>query len=260
MVNKQNILKVLFPHEHGAWGFFLEPIVLALIIAFTTNGLLLAFSSFLLFLASQSLSILLKRKPEYLVLLASITFAGYFITAILLFYFVSNNSSDNSFLFPFVLAMSIMGFYKLLEVKNQNRLLIVELLAPISVILISISIVMLNEWDIKFLISFAIVLLSRSIQTVFYVNNKLKFFKDNNPNKLIVHIIGFVFFLLLLFQAIYDLIPYLSLLAILLLIVRAYLGFMKKNKTEKVKIVGIKEFIYGFLFVVIISIGYLYKL
>ena len=168
--------KVAFPHEHGSWGLFLEPIVLALAISFSYDGLLIAMSSFFLFLANQPASIILKKTPKYLQYSANVILIIYLVIAFSLVSLIISNNVIFNFIIPYIAAIILMLFYKTMEVRNLNRHLIVELLAPIAVLLIALSIVMRNNWNELSLIAFSFVLLSRSVQTIFYVNNKLKFF------------------------------------------------------------------------------------
>lgn len=252
--------KVAFPKEHGSWGFFLEPIILSLFIAYSLNGLLLAVCSFFLFLAYQPMSYIIKQTPKYLIPSAYSYLIVYLIIAGILFLQILLNNENVSFLMPFVVAILLMLIFKFMEFKNMNRNLFVEFLAPISVTLMAISIVMCRFENSLFILGYTIVLLSRSIETTLYVNNKLKFFKGNVYNKNIVDLSGAFFLIALIILTVYNITPYLSIVAILVLIIRAHLGLLEKNKNEKVKIVGIKEFIYGFLFVVISIFGYVYNI
>jgi hypothetical protein len=171
-------------------------------------------------------------------------------------FYLKSNLQSLSPIIPFFAAILLMGFFKLMERKNLNRNLFVELLPQIAVALMSVSILIIANWDIAFLLGFAVIVLSRSVQTVFYINNKLKYFKGAKPNRILVNIIGLIFLILLLILIQYNYAPWSSVIAMALLMLRSVIGFFEKNKMEKVKIVGIKEFIYGFLFVVINSIGY----
>lgn len=251
-----NFRKVGYPKEHGSWGFFLEPIVLALLIAYSNNGLILALSAFLLFLSNQSVTIVLKGIPKYLLRSSYLYFISYTILSVLILLYLNSTLQSSGSLIPFLVAILFMGFFKLMERKSLNRNIIVELIPQIAVGLMSVSILLIDNWELVPLLGFVVIILSRSIQTVFYINNKLKFFKGIKPNKILVNSIGLLFFILLLVMAQLNNVPWISLLAILFLMLRSVIGFFEKNKLEKVKIIGIKEFIYGFLFVVIISIGY----
>jgi hypothetical protein len=95
---------------------------------------------------------------------------------------------------------------------------------------------------------------------VYYINNKLKIIKGYKPNRFLVNFIGGSFLIIISFLSFKDFLPVISLVAVIMLILRAYLGLMEKYKNEKVKIIGIKEFIYGFLFVIVNSIGYLNRI
>jgi len=260
ILNSHNIVKVAFPREYGSWGLFLEPLILALIISYSHEGTIIGLSSFFLFLAYQPSSIIIKNKPKYLLPWAYIFLIVYLIFALGLLIFLISNYTNRSFLYPFVIAILLMIVFKAFEAINLNRNIVVELIPQVSVALISSSIILINNWETEFVIAFVIVILSRSFQTVFYINNKLKLFKEHTPNKIIVNSVGLSFFIILLFSAVYNFTPWLSLLSLLLLILRAIVGLSPYNKNEKVKIVGIKEFIYGFLFIMINSIGYLMNL
>ena len=251
-----NFRKVGYPKEHGSWGFFFEPIVLALLIAYSINGLLLALSAFLLFLSNQSFSIILKGIPKYLLRSSYLYFISYITLSVFILLYLNSTLQSSGSLIPFLIAILFMGFFKFLELKSLNRNLIVELIPQIAVGLMSVSILLINNWELVPLLGFVVIILARSIQTVFYINNKLKFFKGIKPNKTLVNLIGLLFFITLLLMAQFNNVPWMSLVAILFLMLRSVIGFFEKNKLEKIKIIGIKEFIYGFLFVVIISIGY----
>jgi len=248
--------KVAFPKEHGSWGFFLEPIILSLIIAYSQNGMLIAICSFLLFLAYQPVSYIIKQTPKFLLPSAYLYLFIYLFIAGVIFLFLVLNNEKIHFLIPFLVAIIFMIVFKLMEFKNLNRNIIVELIAPISVTLMAISVAISGGENLIFIIGFAIVLLSRSIETTFFVNNKLKLFKGYSYDKKLVDLIGIVFLLIIIVLSLYKVTPYFSILAIVLLMLRAHVGLLEGNKNEKVKIVGIKEFIYGFLFVVINAVGY----
>ena len=248
--------KVGFPNEHGSWGFFLEPIILALLISYSLEGLLLSISAFFLFLANQPSSYVIKGKPKYLLPSAYFYLILYFtISSIIIIYLILTSKSI-FFLFPFFTAISLMLFFKIMELRNLNRNLIVELIPQFAVVLIAVALLITSKWEISLIIAFIFVVFSRSIQTVFYINNKLKYFKGHKPNKILVNLISTIFVIILAYLAVLNLSPWISVLTILLLTVRSIIGFLKSNKNEKVKTIGIKEFIYGFLFVVINSIGY----
>lgn len=134
------------------------------------------------------------------------------------------------------------------------------MVAPISIVLIAISLPVINHWSISSIAALGIILLSRSVPTVLYVNNKLKFFKGNKANIFIVHFLGTLFLIATLILSLLKLGPALAVVANAMLIARVYVGFLPKNKKEKIKTLGIKEFLFGFLFVIINAIGYLLKI
>jgi hypothetical protein len=253
--NRSNIIKVAIPSEHGSWGFFLEPIALSLLVAYSFEGLIIAISAFILFLANQPSSYIVKRKPKYLLLLSIYFTIFYLFSAIgIIVYFLIGNINFILIL-PFGASIFIMVLYKILEFYNLKRNIIVELIPQVSLVFICVSILLLKDWKFEFIIAFTIIVLSRSIHTVFYINNKLKVLKNRTPDKSLTNWVGAIFAVLLILFASLDFSPWLSLIAFSLLILRSIFGLFP-NSIETVKIVGIKEFIYGFLFVLINVIGY----
>ncbi len=256
----ENFKKVAYPCEYGAWGFFLEPIVLALLISYTTDGLLIGISAFLLFLAYQPSTYIIKQTPKTLLAISYVVLSVYLLITTLILYCVIYSSSNYFFFWPFLLAIFLMVIFKISEAANINRKLFFELIPQVAVALMASSILLKNNWELEFVVGFVIIVFSRSIQTVFYINNKLKFVKGFKPNKTIVDLIGISFLLILIFLYDKEIVPLLSIFAVVGLMFRVYLGFQNSLQNEKVKIIGIKEFIYGFLFVIVNSIGYLIRL
>lgn len=259
-INKQLIKKVSYPHEHGSWGFFLEPIVLSLLVAFSFNGFMIGIVSFLLFLGHKSVTIILKKNPVKAVGLAYVILSIYIASSIILTLYVISNASELTFLIPYILSIVMMIVYKAMEVLNFNRILVIELLAPISVVLIAISILLLVNWNLIDILGLSFILIARSIQTVFYIKSKLLFIKNKDFNKSSILVTDILFLVILVYFSLVQIISYLAILAFLILVIRAYIGLKPNMKSEKVKIIGIKEFVYGLLYVIINAAGYLYYL
>ncbi len=66
---------------------------------------------------------------------------------------------------------------------------------------------------------------------------------------------GFLVFII--YASFNNLLPMLSILGMVILTVRSIIGFSKFNFTKTVKQIGVVEFIYGFIFVVINGIAFL---
>jgi len=254
-----NIKKVAFPREHGSWGFFLEPILLSLLVGYSLNGLLLVLSSFVIFLAHQPIRVLLNKKnPKKIKSIAVITFVFYAFISLLLLSIVILEI-EFEILGLFLISVLMMFGYLLLELKNLGRNLFAEFIAPIAITFIALNVVLLNNWTFTKIIFFGIVLLSRAIPTLLYIHTKVEIIKGKNISSLLLRVSEFIFLALIIFFALNNSVPYLSILAIAILIFRSVVGLLPKNKNEKTKEMGMKEFGFGILFVIINAIGYLFN-
>ena len=253
---KNNIKSVAFPREQGSWGFMLEPLILALLIAFTTNGFLIALSAFIIFLSHQPVRIIANKKSnKELKLTASIIFIIYSSIAAILIFTAFLNMKLILFL-PYFTALLLMTIYLLLELKGYGRLLAAELIAPVAVSLIAVSITFADGWPLYFIIPFWIILLSRSIQTTFYVNAMVKIIKNQSASPLLTYTSGFIFLLIVTLNAFQHLSPFLAIAAVIILIIRSFVGFTSTNKKVNIKKIGIMEFVYGIVFIILVAIGY----
>ncbi|MEE9432255.1 MAG: YwiC-like family protein [Melioribacteraceae bacterium] len=255
-----NIKKVAFPREHGSWGFLIEPLLLSLLVAYTYNGLLLTLCTFVIFLAHQPARILLgKKDSKKLKSSALLFFILYSIIAILLLVVILSGTNIE-LLTPFLISIVLMFGFLVLEYNNFGRNLLVEFIAPVAITFVALNIVLFDGWTLEKIIAFGFVLLSRAIPTLLYVNTKVKIIKGQSTNSLLLRISEVLFLSLIIFLAVKNSVPYLSIFAILLLIVRSIIGLLPKNKNEKVRTMGMKEFGFGILFVIINAIGYLFDL
>ena len=257
---KLHIKKVAFPPEHGSWGFVLEPLILALLVAYSKYGMILVLTSFIIFLNHQPVRILLdKKKRSQFYLSALFFFVLYSASIVLGLTLVLKSVSINN-LIPFFTALFLMFIFFVMEISQKGRHLIAEFIAPFSIALIAMSVTLIKGWSIPQVLAFGTVLISRSIPTVFYIHIKVQFLKGKNISGYYLHIAEGVLFALTVFWVYSGLLPKLSLLAELILIARAFYGLTENKIKENVKVLGIKEFIFGILYVVIVYLGYHFNL
>ncbi len=261
MANKNiNFKAVAFPREHGSWGFVLEPLTLSVIIAFSTNGLLIALASFLTFLAHQPIRIILKKGIAKKLKRNAVFFLGLYSLLAVFSMIPVIKSEDLFVLTPLFFVMVLMLYFLYLETSGLARNVYAELIAPVSINIIALSIVLAGNWQLPQTLALFIVLLNRSVPTTFYIHEKLNSLKNNSINSrrlIIVTITGLIAVVILAFM---NLVPYLSVIAVLILAGRIFHGFTKKAKRLTVKQIGMLEFLYGTIFVIVNAIGYLYGL
>lgn len=248
--------KTTFPKEHGSWGFVYEPLLLSLLVAFTVNGLVYAIITFLLFLSSQPIKILFSKSinPKFksLALYTLLIYSSAIIILALYLFFNSNLI----FGIPFVVAVLLMLFFLSIDLVGKGRYLLFEFIPPIAITAVAMSILLMDNSFSYNIFFFGILLLSRSIPTIFYINAKVKELKGKNYSPSLSYFAEGVFSILIIYLATNDLVPSLCIGGSLLLLFRTVVGFSKFNFTKRVVQIGIAEFIYGGLFVLINAIAF----
>jgi len=247
--------KVAFPKEHGSWGFVLEPLILSLLVAYTLNGLIFALSAFVLFLSKQPLKIILSKSASAkLKSDAKKIFAFYIVSTLLLFLHMIFNT--NLILrIPFAIALLLMVIFLFIDYKGKGRELLFEFIPPVAITAMSISIVLMDSTFSYSIFVYGILLLSRSVPTIFYINAKVKENKKKAFLKFPSHLSNAVFTLVIVYFAYSGALPWLSVIGSLMLLVRTVIGFSKYNFTKTVMQIGIAEFTYGAIFVAINAIA-----
>ena len=249
------IKTIALPREHGAWAYVLEPVILGLLIAFSSKGLFLGIGALLAFLAHQPVRVFFASQ-ERIKKTALLFVSLYGLSAVTFFFLFINNTSPSVYI-PFLLAVLLMIFYLILELQGQGKELLTRIMAPTAIDLMAVSMVLVSGWRTEQALAFFALLLSRSYPTTFYVRAKLR--ADSNHNIYAVqatlyHVIA----LLLTAGLVYlRLIPYLSLLAVFILLARTVHGLYFSKIKMIPKQVGIREFVYGILFVFISAAGYI---
>jgi len=254
--NRFHLKQIAVPREHGSWGYTLEPLALALLVAFSVNGLLLSLVTFFIFFAHQPIRIIFNKKlNRKLKTKAYFVFSFYSIFAMALLVRVLMFESFYQLL-PFFISVIIMSGYLLLELNNVKKNIVTELLAAVSIGMIAMNIVLLNGWHLTYSAAFLLVILSRAVPTTFYVRSKLQIAKKQPVQEFSVIVSTFVSLLIVLVLAYFLYLPLLSIAAVLILIGRAYIGIYKSTGKVNIKNLGIMEFVYGIIFVLLVAAGY----
>ncbi len=254
---KFHIKQIAFPREHGSWGFVIEPLALTLLIAYSFHGLLIAVSAFFIFLSHQPIKIFfsgskITLQKKWTVIIALVYFAIAFATIV-------DVLLTDTFLIlvPYIIAVCLMSIYLLLELKGFKRNLISELIAPVAISILVLSIALAANWNFQSIFAFWVLLLSRTVTTTFYIHEKLNMLKKKSGTIFLPYFSNTVFLFLLIYFVYDELLPILSLAAFGILFIRSIWGLRKWAKKLSVKQIGMLEFLYGFLFVIISACGFI---
>ncbi len=209
-----------------------------------------------MFLANQPLKILLNNSySKKFKTTASLILPFYLLIAISLLIFSISNI-EFSTIIVLGIAFILMLIYLVAELQKKSRKLIVEFIPIFAMTLIGLSIVTINS-TIKFAPAvFAFILFSRAIPTILYVNAKVKQSKGLWFSSSIAYLADLFFIITIVILIVQNLLPGLSLLAMLIIFGRTLIGFSKFNFTHSVTQIGITEFIVGIIFVIINGISF----
>ncbi len=258
LANKHiNFKAVAFPREHGSWGFVLEPLILAVIVAYNKSGLFIALSAFFTFLAHQPIRVILKKGISKELKRKAVWFLGvyFFLSAVFIIRVIK--VQDSTVLIPLTFVVILMMYFLYLEIIGLSRNVYAELIGPVSMNLIAFSIVLTDGWSLPSAFAFLVVLLNRSVPTTFFIHEKLNLIKHQKAKIMRTHLISFVGLIAVIILAVVSLVPYLSLIAVLILVIREIFGFTEYTEKLTVKQIGMLEFLYGTIFVIINAVGYL---
>jgi hypothetical protein len=254
-----NRKSVALPSEHGGWGFLLEPILLGLLVAGSWQGMLLAVAAFGVFLIHQPLKIAVKdrlkgQRPPRTVWAERFA-VGYGLLAIMPMTILLI-TTPTDFLMPILLAVPLAGVQLYYDARNQSRKLVPEVCGAAALAMIAPAIVMLNGWSLTAGLILWVMLTLRALTSILYVRARLQLERGKPAQPAPVWLAhGFAFGLLLILRG-QQLVPWLALLAFVVLGGRAAWGLSRFRRPRPAKIIGFQELGYGLLTVILIALGY----
>ena len=184
---------------------------------------------------------------------------SYGVIAGILFYLFLKQASS-LIAIPFHVAIALMVFYLVMDLLHFSRHLLIEIIAPAAISLIAVSIVLNAGWTPIHAFGLWILLAARFIPTPFYIRSRLQLEKGLPANKF-----GAVFFslsavLLIFLLCILKITPWFGFVGVLILGFRAWGGLSAWHKKSTVKAIGMREFFYGQVLVLLSAIGYYFSL
>ncbi|MFT3870499.1 MAG: YwiC-like family protein [Nibricoccus sp.] len=168
--------RLLLPNEHGSWAFFLEPLFLGLLVAFSPAALWLSLAVFLGFIsrkpakfsfATASPSPLSLRAPARLLLLALSLGAAFCLVGAIAV-------SRWQVLIPVIVCFPALLVFALREREGQTRALTTELIATGLCSFPLVSIALADKWDLASALSLGCVSLARAWPSLLFVRACLR--------------------------------------------------------------------------------------
>ncbi|MBX3066363.1 MAG: YwiC-like family protein [Anaerolineae bacterium] len=261
------IKSVALPTEHGGWGFLLEPIVLGLLLAASIQGLLFSVAVLGAFLLHQPFKMVLKdrQKQRYLertkwAYLFLLLYGALTVIPLVLLL----PRADPKFWLPIAIAFPLLIVQLHFDLHNHSRTLIAELAGAVALGSSATVICLFSGWSLSSALLLWLIMTARSIPSILYVRARLRLERQHSnqlrsnirANTLAAgatHVIVLLSFVVLVH---YELIPILSLLAMILLTARTLIGLSGFRKCRRAAAIGVMEMGYGLLMVLLTAIGF----
>lgn len=253
-----SLKQVALPAEHGSWSLVIEPILLGLLVAPSWGGLLLAIAGFALFLLQRPLSVVWsdwRRGRQYARTRVAARYAAVYgglaavagVAAVLVVGWRP--------LLPAVAALPLLAVY-LVYSHRPGRSWQAELAAPVAFSAIATAIALAGGWAAAPALALWAVMAARSVPAILFVRARLRLDKGKPAQPaaaILAHGVAVLAMVPLVWA---GLLPWTSLLALLILLGRAVWLLSPWRWRCTVKQLGFLETGFGLLTVVLIAAGY----
>lgn len=253
-MDRRMVKKILLPRQHGSWGFTLEPLLLGLLAAFSVDGFWLALAIIFAFLNHQPIRIAFKSQGQkrFLALFFLSLFA--LIAGVIFVWFIYKQGLKTST--PVLITMALMVFYLGLDLRGYSRLLFTEILAAVAMGLVTVSMALAAGWNWPMALGLLTIVWIRAITTTYYVRARLRLDRGDRRYVFRAYFVHFIGVLVLVLSVRYAHLPWLALIAYLVLTWRAFAGVSSRRRSLTVKQIGFREFLYGLQMVLLSALGY----
>jgi hypothetical protein len=258
-LNRVNVRSVALPVEHGGWSFLAEPLVLGLLVAPSVAGFAIAVATSAGFLIRHPGRMFWKNRqrldvsPRYG--LARKFAAGYSLVAAAGLGTAWALAGIRP-LVPFIIAGPFFLLFAVYDVRHEARLLLPELLAPAAVAVSAPAIALAGGWTAQAALVLWVLLVLRFIPTVLYIRARLRLERDKPHEAAASNTAHGAAVLAGGGLAGAGLAPWLSVVGLGVLLVRAVVGLSRYHRPATAKVIGFSEVAYGSLFVLLTAVGY----
>jgi hypothetical protein len=159
-------------------------------------------------------------------------------------------------LVPFIIAGPFFLLFAVYDVRHEARLLLPELLAPAAIAVSAPAIALAGGWTAQAALVLWVLLVLRFIPTVLYIRARLRLERDKPYDAAASNTAHGAAVLAGGGLAGAGLAPWLSVVGLGVLLVRAVVGLSRYHRPAAAKVIGFSEVAYGTLFVLLTAVGY----
>ncbi len=253
---------IALPTEHGGWSFLLEPVLLGLLVAPSTAGVLLGIAALAAFLTRHPFELALsdwRRKKRYPRTAWAERFAmGYALSAGVAL-IAALLATPYPFYIPLLMVVPFVLVQFYFDVQKQSRAVAAELSGAVAVAGIAMAVAMAGGWSLVGALMLWIIGIARSVPSIIYVQVRLRLDRQQpvgNGTKTVAWVLHAAGLVVLAGLAAAGLVPWLSAVAMAILCARAVWFLSPFHRPARPPIVGIQETIFGLLMVGLTAVGY----
>jgi hypothetical protein len=250
---------IALPNEHGAWGLWLEPALLGMLLAPSWSGTGLVLASLAALFLQHPLSIFLTDKRRGRVFPrthVALQLAGFYsIFVVLGLTLTGLTTTSFLFLLPLGLAAPLALVQLEYKTRNKGRSLWAELAGATAMSALAPSLLLLGGYSLMAASAIGLLLLMRSLPSVLYVRARLRLERGEKADQL-TPLIGSIAACGVAALLVYTkLLPVLVLPVMVVLFIRAAFGLSMMRRPIKARTVGMLELAYGLMVVLAVSLG-----
>lgn len=250
---------VAVPVEHGGWSLLLQPIVLGLFLAPSIAGIFLALAALGAFLGRHPFKMVasdrLRRRQSSRTPFA-MRFVILYVGSAIIFIALALNTAGTALLLPLVIATPFAVLQLYFDSTRRSRALIPELAGAISTGAMATAIALSGGWPRSMAFVLWLILTAQTIPTIIYVRARLALLHGRSPSKSVViaaHLLA-MFVVMVLSSA--KVAPFLAVVAVVMLLIRALIGFSRSDRNATAKQLGLGELAFGSVTIILIAVGY----
>src|SRR6266498_4445715 len=233
---------IALPVEHGGWGLLFEPIVLGMLLAPSIAGLFLSIAALAVFLARHPFKLAIgdwrrNRRSARTALAARFAILYFVIATLALALAIKTGGAG--FLLPLLFAAPIAFIQLFQDSVGRSRSLTAELAGSISIGAVATAIALAGNWPRPAAFGLWVILAARTVPTILYLRARLRLLhrKPASPRVVIgSHLLAIAIVVVL---ALEGAAPFLAVVAMVILLSRAVIGFSRSGGHVTAKKLGL---------------------
>ena len=254
--------QIALPTEHGSWGFLLEPLVAALVVAFSSGGIWISIMVIGAFLARRPLQVFInpRKAPAGEMKAAASKFLAVFSLLAAIGLVGALLTSNLAVLIPLATALPVAAFQLYIESTTRGRQLVAELAGAVIMPASAASIILAGGGGWPFAAAVWFFFVARFVPSILYIRNRLNLEKGKASSMILPAVAHVAALISVSLIALAGFLPMLVIPAFALLLARSIFGLSPYRRRVKAMKIGVAEVVYGLVVVIALIVGHLFSI